>query len=42
MHPNRRVERQGRMPTVELVSLIVAAIVWIALLSSLDGDSFGR
>jgi hypothetical protein len=30
------------MPTIELLSLIVAAIAWIALLSSLEGDSFGR
>jgi hypothetical protein len=42
MHPNRRAGRQVGMPTIELLSLIVAAIVWIALLSSLEGDSFAR
>ena len=34
--------RQTDMTTIELLSLIVAAIVWIALLVSLGGDPFAR
>jgi len=42
MHPIRALARQTGMPTIELLSLIVAAIVWIALLISLEGDRFAR
>jgi len=42
MHPNRPGMRQNGMPTIELLSLILAAIVWIALLSTLEGDPFAR
>lgn len=34
--------RQNGMPTIELLSLIVAAIVWIALLSTLEGEPVAR
>jgi hypothetical protein len=37
--PIRRDERQGRMATPELISLIVALIVWIVLLGSMSTDA---
>jgi hypothetical protein len=42
MHPIRRLTRQTGMPTMELLSLIIAAIVWIALLSTIEDDPFAR
>jgi hypothetical protein len=37
--PIRLHRRQGRMATPELISLIVALIVWIVLLGTLSADS---
>jgi hypothetical protein len=37
--PIRPVLRQGNMPTPELISLIVALLVWIALLGTLSTDA---
>ena len=34
-----RDRRQGSMATPELISLIVALIVWIVLLGTLSGDA---
>jgi len=42
LHPIRRMERQVRMPTIEILSLIVATIFLIALLNSLDDDQVAR
>jgi hypothetical protein len=37
--PIRRDRRQGRMATPELISLIVALIVWIVLLGTMSTDA---
>jgi hypothetical protein len=42
MHPYPPAERQNGMPTIELLCLIVAAIVWIALLSTLEAEPVAR
>ena len=42
MHPNRRAKRPCDMPTVELFCLILAAIIWIALLATFDADPTGE
>jgi hypothetical protein len=39
MDPIRPPQRQGGMPTPELVSLIVALVVWIVLLGTLSPDA---
>ena len=42
MHPKPHATRQSGMPTIELLSLIVAAILWIALLNTLEAESVAR
>jgi hypothetical protein len=37
--PIRPSRRQGSMPTPELISLIVALVVWIVLLGTMSTDS---
>jgi hypothetical protein len=37
--PIRPARRQRSMPTPELISLIVALVVWIVLLGTLSADS---
>jgi hypothetical protein len=36
--PKRRVVRHWRMPTLEVVSLILVVVVWIVLLRSFSVD----
>lgn len=38
MAPNRSVTRQWRVPTLEVISLILAVVVWIVLLRGFSVD----